>query len=92
MLLVLLSPRLTQIMLIALVKNDSKSDVTPQQNLGGLLGHSPGTGTLQSNPGMKLHFVEQKWCLQEGPMLVFERAERRSSRQSSTHTCMCGVT
>lgn len=44
-------------MLIALVKNDSKSDVPLQQKLGGLLRHSPGTGTLQSNPGRELHFV-----------------------------------
>lgn len=76
-------------MLIALMKNDSKSDVTLQQKLRGLLRHSPGTGTLQSNPGMKLHFVEQnvlRVVFAGGLMLVFERAERRSSMQSSTHT------
>jgi len=46
-------------MLIVLVKNTSKSDVTLQQKPGGLLRYSLSTETLQSHPGIKLHFVEQ---------------------------------
>lgn len=52
-------PRLARIMLIVLVKNSAKSDVTLLQKPGGLLRDSPSTGALQSHPGVKLHFVEQ---------------------------------
>lgn len=48
-------------MLRVLMKNSSKSDITRNEPLCSWGSYSPSTETLQSHPGMKLHFVELYW-------------------------------